>query len=87
MSARVVLHSTPGCHLCDEVRDALVAWGIAFDEVDASEDSGRFLRTPVVDVDGREVAEAPVDLAALEPLVRGTSEGGPKAALKRLFRR
>lgn len=70
MSPRVVLHSTPGCHLCDEVRDALRSWGVAFDEVDASEDADRFLRTPVVDQDGREIAAAPIDLPSLKRLVR-----------------
>lgn len=69
MSPGVVLHSTPGCHLCDEVRDALTSWGVAFEEVDASDDSDRFLRTPVVDLDGREIATAPIELSSLKRLV------------------
>lgn len=55
--------------MCDEVRDALTSWAVAFIEVDASDDADRFLRTPVVDLDGREIAAAPIDLVSLRHLV------------------
>jgi hypothetical protein len=64
----VTLYGRPGCHLCDEARDAIaeVAAGrIELREIDIeSEDRllKRYLeRIPVVEVDGREVSELVFD--------------------------
>jgi len=63
MSPRVVLYSKPGCHLCDDARGLLDGWGIAYEVIDS--DPRYDLRVPVVEVDGRVVAEAPIDERAL----------------------
>ena len=70
--AGVVLYGRPGCHLCDDARQALIAEGMAFEEVDIESDDAlmlRFLeRIPVVTV-GDEVAfELLVDLERLRAL-------------------
>jgi glutaredoxin len=65
----VTLYGRPGCHLCDEAREAIseLAAGCAIElnEVDISSDD-RLLkayleRIPVVEVDGREVSELVFD--------------------------
>ena len=72
MTSRVVLYSKPGCHLCDEARGLLDGWGIAYEVIDS--DPRYDLRVPVVEVDGRLVAEAPIDERALaRALPRGGS--------------
>jgi len=63
MPPRVVLYSKPGCHLCDDARGLLDGWGIAYEVIDS--DPRYDLRVPVVEVDGRVVAEAPIDERAL----------------------
>lgn len=68
MTARVVLYTRRGCHLCEEAAgalDRLVGPG-GYEAVDvdalAPEASARYsVRVPVVEVDGREVAELQVD--------------------------
>ena len=66
----VVLYTRPGCHLCDEARErilALRADGLDFEvrEIDIDGDDelhARFLeRIPVVEVDGAIVAELHVE--------------------------
>ena len=74
MAAEVVLYSRPGCHLCDEARDALAALrdeGPAFElrEVDIEGDE-RLLaaymeRIPVVEVGGEIVSELALDARAV----------------------
>ena len=62
MSARVVLYTRPGCHLCDDARvviDAVCAeLGEAYDEVDISGDAELERRhgdeIPVTFVDGEQ---------------------------------
>ncbi|MGH2829231.1 MAG: glutaredoxin family protein [Actinomycetota bacterium] len=61
MRRRVVLYTTPDCHLCDDAREALRALKVDFEEVDARDDPRRFLRTPVVEVAGNEVAQGEID--------------------------
>jgi glutaredoxin len=69
----VTLYSRPGCHLCDEAREALarVREQAAFEleEVDIEADDAlhaRYLeRIPVVALDGHELFEYFVDEAAL----------------------
>jgi glutaredoxin len=74
VSRQVVLYSRPGCHLCEEALEALVALredGYSFEllEVDIeSEDSllRRMLeRIPVVEVDGEQVSDLVLDRAAV----------------------
>jgi hypothetical protein len=79
----VVLYTRPGCHLCDEARDAILALRtsggeFALREIDIDGDDelhARFLeRIPVVEVDGKIVAELHVEPAALRVALgeRGT---------------
>jgi glutaredoxin len=61
--AGVVFYSKPGCHLCDDARGLLDGWGIDYEVVDS--DPRYELRVPVVELDGRLIAEAPIDESAL----------------------
>ena len=66
---RLVLFSRPGCHLCDEAREVILAQRARspfdFEEIDVSADDALEmeygLRIPVVTIDGREVFEVEVD--------------------------
>jgi glutaredoxin len=77
--ATVVLYSRPGCHLCDEARDVILAVRrdapFAFDEVDIESDDDLVrdygIRIPVVTIDGEESFEVSVDAAALRAAVTG----------------
>lgn len=74
----VVLYSRPGCGLCDEAREVIVAEraraAFGFEEIDISGDDALELeygfRIPVVLVDGREAFEVRVDRAAFAVAVR-----------------
>jgi glutaredoxin len=65
----VVLYTRPGCHLCEEARERLVALGLDVDERDITADDAlhaRYLeRIPVGMLDGREIFELEVDEDAL----------------------
>ena len=69
----VTLYSRPGCHLCDDAREALervrAAVPFALHEVDIEQDDvlhARYLeRIPVVALDGDELFDHFVDEAAL----------------------
>ena len=76
---RVVrLYARPGCHLCDEARDVILAekdrTPFVFEEVDVSTSEELELeygiRIPVVEVDGRELAEIRLDASELASAVR-----------------
>jgi len=75
----VVLYSRPGCGLCDEARDVLLAergrTPFDLEEIDVSGDDALELeygiRIPVVLVDGVEEFEIRVEPAAFARLVRG----------------
>jgi glutaredoxin len=77
--ATVVLYSRPGCHLCDEARDVILAVRrdapFAFDEVNIETDDGLVrdygIRIPVVTIDGEESFEVSVDADALRAAVTG----------------
>ncbi|HEU4617684.1 MAG TPA: glutaredoxin family protein [Gammaproteobacteria bacterium] len=67
------LYSRPGCHLCEEMADALaplLAGRAAIEPVDISGDEGlerRYgLRIPVLADGDREVSGYPLDKAAVE---------------------
>jgi c-di-GMP-related signal transduction protein len=73
--AAVVVYSRPGCHLCEEALEQIVALhadGYRFDlhEVDVESNDlllRRYLeRIPVVEVDGIEVSELVLDRAAVQ---------------------
>jgi glutaredoxin len=73
--ADVVVYSRPGCHLCEEALEQIVALhsdGYRFDlhEVDIESNDlllRRYLeRIPVVEVDGVEVSELILDRAAVK---------------------
>jgi glutaredoxin len=76
---RVLMYSRPGCGLCDEARETILAererTPFAFEEVDVSGDDALELeygiRIPVVLVDGREVFEIRVDAGDLAAALQG----------------
>lgn len=76
----MVLYSRPGCHLCDETREVIVAVRerVAFDleeiDIDGSDELTREygIRIPVVAVNGVEMWDYRVDRAEFEAAVRGT---------------
>ncbi|MEK6273014.1 MAG: glutaredoxin family protein [Actinomycetota bacterium] len=70
----ITLYTRPGCHLCDEARDAILALReelppFELSEVDIEHDDGllaRYLeRIPVVAVDGEVVSELELKLDRL----------------------
>ena len=73
MTPAVTLYARPGCHLCDDAREALERvrheWPFALTEVDITTDDAlhaRYLeRIPVVALDGRELFDFFVDEPAL----------------------
>ena len=66
----VTLYGKPGCHLCDEAREALAAADVEVTEIDVSSDPLLHARygelIPVVEVDGEEVCRYFVDSEALQ---------------------
>jgi glutaredoxin len=75
----VRMYSRPGCHLCDEAREMILALRervpFAFEEVDVSGDDALELaygiRIPVVLVDAEERFEIAVDGDELEAALHG----------------
>jgi glutaredoxin len=75
----VRMYSRPGCHLCDEAREMILALRarvpFAFEDVDVSGDDELELaygiRIPVVLVDAEERFEIAVDEEELEAVLRG----------------
>ena len=74
MKAELVLYSRPGCHLCEEALEEIVALhgeGYRFElrEVDIESDErllqGMLERIPVVEVNGEVVSELVLDRASL----------------------
>jgi glutaredoxin len=65
VSARLILYSRPGCHLCDDARVVLERIGEPFDEIDIETDDDlhrRYLeRIPVITLDGQELYDFFVD--------------------------
>lgn len=78
MSARVVLYSRPGCHLCDEARPVVAGvcgdGGAEWVEVNVDTDADLQSRygdeVPVVTVDGETVAFWRVDADLLRAALR-----------------
>ena len=73
--AEVVVYSRPGCHLCEEAIEQIIALhqeGYRFNLHEVDIESNDLLlrrhleRIPVVEVDGIEVSELVLDRAALE---------------------
>lgn len=72
------MYSRPGCGLCDEAREVILAererTPFSFDEVDISSDHALELeyglRIPVVLIDGEEVAEIRVEPEGLREALR-----------------
>jgi glutaredoxin len=73
----VVLYARPGCHLCDEAREVILAVRerrpFSFAEIDIESDDDLLreygIRIPVVTVDGEERFEIAVDRDAFAGLV------------------
>jgi glutaredoxin len=73
----VVLYARPGCHLCDEAREVILAVRerrpFSFAEIDIESDDELLreygIRIPVVTVDGEERFEIAVDRDAFAGLV------------------
>jgi glutaredoxin len=73
MCAVVTIFSRPGCHLCDEAREAILGLrrsghSLELREVDIDGDESLLAayleRIPVVELDGREVSELEFDCDA-----------------------
>jgi glutaredoxin len=82
VTARVLVYTKPGCHLCDDARAVVAAvcaeLGESFEEVDitAGPDAERLMRTfgeeiPVTFVDGRQHDFWRVDPARLRSALAG----------------
>jgi glutaredoxin len=79
----VTLYSRPGCHLCDDARDALLRirrhTPFALEERDITADDDlhrRYLeRIPVVALDGEELFDFFVDEAVLVDRIRNAEAG------------
>ena len=75
----VVLYSRPGCHLCDEAREILLAEHarspFELEEIDVETDDALELeygiRIPVVTIDGDEIFEISIDRSALARILSG----------------
>ena len=73
----VTLYTKAGCHLCEEAEDALrrlrkfiqFELNLVYIEYEAALLERFGNRVPVVYVDGREVASAPIDEAALRAAI------------------
>ena len=67
---RVQLLSREDCHLCHDAARTLARLGVAFDTIDIDRDEALARRygeaIPVLLLDGRELARAPLSAAALE---------------------
>jgi glutaredoxin len=65
----ITLYSRDGCHLCEVAEAALDEAGIGYERIDIDADDAllkRYLeRIPVLAVDGEELFEYEVDVAAL----------------------
>jgi glutaredoxin len=77
MSREIVLYTRPGCHLCDDAREALIRVGAPFTEVNIEADDAlhaRMLeRIPVVVLDGEELFDHFVDEDLLLARLNGPS--------------
>jgi glutaredoxin len=78
VSAEVVLYGRPGCHLCDEARSAILAFGgVELREIDIeSEDrllASMLERIPVIEVGGRIVSELEFDRDAFSAALHTVS--------------
>lgn len=75
----VVLFGRPGCHLCDDAREALDQTGIPFTETDITTDPGLEAEfgtlVPVVEVAGTPVFFAGMDPRELAEIVEEALEG------------
>lgn len=78
MSARLLLYSRTGCHLCEVFQQALAAWGerheLGFEVRDVDADEGlreRYGdRIPVLALDGEELMAVVFDADLLEEALR-----------------
>jgi glutaredoxin len=79
--ARVILYTRAGCHLCDDARELLNAYGIAPHCIDIDIDADPALRiefdtcVPVVEINGRVRFRGRVDEVLLRRLLRDGALG------------
>ncbi len=66
----LVLYTSENCGLCEHAKDALAALGLSYEEVLVSDEHEYRLRTPVLEVGGRVVAEGQIDQEALRRAMR-----------------
>ena len=92
-SRTVTLYTRPGCHLCDQAREAILALradGLRFElrEVDIEGDEALHAayleRIPVVAIDGTEVTDLRIDVVAHSPLAELAEAGQVAADLGRV---
>jgi len=60
---RVVMYTSERCGLCERARWVLERVGASWEEVLVGDDHPYRLRTPVIEVDGKVVAEGEIDRA------------------------
>ncbi len=61
----LVLYTSENCGLCDHAKEALAALALSYEEVPVPDEHEYRLRTPVLEVGGRVVAEGQIDVAVL----------------------
>lgn len=66
----LVLYTSERCGLCDRAKDALVRLGASFAEVLVADDHPYRLRTPVLEADGRVVAEGDITAVDIRAALR-----------------
>lgn len=69
-SPSLILYTSENCGLCEHAKDALAALGVEYAEILVPDDHEYRLRTPVLEADGRIVAEGQIDEPALRRALR-----------------
>jgi glutaredoxin len=83
--ARVIIYSRPGCHLCDEAREAIESAGCldeyTLEEINIESDPDLLRRyrydIPVITINGVEAFRHRLTSEAFRERLRGTSGGMP----------
>jgi glutaredoxin len=68
--ARLVLYTSENCGLCIHAKEALARLGSGYEEVLVPDDHTYRLRTPVLEAEGRVVAEGQIDETVLRRVLK-----------------